>query len=156
MLSTGQDDRLDLAADVMRSMPPVRPQGFVSAWPDYVSTFADQVGQEPRMKRPLPSPRMRSSHPRRPRPLSPGRCRGTRRPPKSSRKPRRTKRTRRISADWTSSFGLRVACIYTRFLAFGVSHFFCTRCRDNFRTKSFPCADSQCTVITSNQINHTQ
>ena len=51
-------DRLDLAADVMRSMPPVRPQGFVSAWPDYVSTFADQVGQEPRMKRPLPSPRM--------------------------------------------------------------------------------------------------
>jgi len=51
-------DRLDLAADVMRSMPPVRPQGFVSAWPDYVSTFPDQVGQEPRMKRPLPSPRM--------------------------------------------------------------------------------------------------
>ena len=51
-------DRLDLAADVMRSMPPVRPQGYVSAWPDYVSTFADQVGQEPRMKRPLPSPRM--------------------------------------------------------------------------------------------------
>ena len=51
-------DGLDLAADVMRSMPPVRPQGFVSAWPDYVSTFADQVGQEPRMKRPLPSPRM--------------------------------------------------------------------------------------------------
>ena len=51
-------DRLDLAADVMRSMPPVRPQGFVSAWPDYASTFADQVGQEPRMKRPLPSPRM--------------------------------------------------------------------------------------------------
>ena len=51
-------DRLDLAADVMRSMPPVRPQGYVSAWPDYVSTFADQVEQEPRMKKPLPSPRM--------------------------------------------------------------------------------------------------
>ena len=51
-------DRLDLAADVMRSMPPVRPQGYVSAWPDYVSTFADQVGQEPQIKRPLPSPRM--------------------------------------------------------------------------------------------------
>ena len=31
--------------------------------------------------------------------------------------------TRRISADWTSSFRLRVACIHTRFLAFGVSHF---------------------------------
>ena len=51
-------DRLDLAADVMRSTPPVRPQGYVSAWPDYVSSFSDQVGQEPRMKRPLPSPRM--------------------------------------------------------------------------------------------------
>ena len=51
-------DRLDLAADVMRSLPPVRPQGYVSAWPEYVSTFADQVEQEPRMKKPLPSPRM--------------------------------------------------------------------------------------------------
>jgi len=51
-------DRLELAADVMRSMPPVRPQGYVSAWPEYISTFADQVGQEPRMKKPLPSPRM--------------------------------------------------------------------------------------------------
>ena len=51
-------DRLDLAADVLRSMPPVRPQGYVSAWPEYVSTFADQVEQEPRMKKPLPSPRM--------------------------------------------------------------------------------------------------
>lgn len=51
-------DRLELAADVMRSMPPVRPQAYVSAWPDYLSSFADQVGQEPRMKKPLPSPRM--------------------------------------------------------------------------------------------------
>jgi hypothetical protein len=51
-------DRLDLAADVMRSMPPVRPQGYVSAWPDYVHGFADQVEQEARMKKPLPSPRM--------------------------------------------------------------------------------------------------
>lgn len=51
-------DRLDLAADVMRAMPPVRPQGYVSAWPEYTYSFADQVGQEPRMKRPLPSPRM--------------------------------------------------------------------------------------------------
>jgi hypothetical protein len=51
-------DRLELAADVMRSMPPVRPQGYVSAWPEYIPTFADQVGQEPRMKKPLPSPRM--------------------------------------------------------------------------------------------------
>ena len=51
-------DRLDLAAEVMRAMPPVRPQGYVSAWPAYLSTFADQIEQEPRMKRPLPSPRM--------------------------------------------------------------------------------------------------
>ena len=51
-------DRLDRAADVMRSMPPVRPHGYVSAWPEYVSTFADQVEQEPKMKKPLPSPRM--------------------------------------------------------------------------------------------------
>lgn len=51
-------DRLDLAAEVMKSLPPVRPQGYVSAWPEYVCTFADQVGQKPRMKRPLPSPRM--------------------------------------------------------------------------------------------------
>ena len=51
-------DRLELAADVMRSMPPVRPHGYVSAWPECVSTFADQVEQEPRMKKPLPSPRM--------------------------------------------------------------------------------------------------
>jgi hypothetical protein len=51
-------DRLELAADVMRAMPPVRPQGYVSAWPEYFHTFADKVGQEPRMKRPLPSPRM--------------------------------------------------------------------------------------------------
>ena len=51
-------DRMDLAADVMRSLPPVRPQGYVSIWPDYLHSFADQVGQEPRMRRPLPSPRM--------------------------------------------------------------------------------------------------
>ena len=50
--------RLELAADVMRSLPPVRSQGYVSVWPEYVSSFADQVEQEPRMKRPLPSPRM--------------------------------------------------------------------------------------------------
>jgi len=51
-------DRLDLAADVMRSLPPVRPQGYVSAWPEYCYSFADQVEQEARMKKPLPSPRM--------------------------------------------------------------------------------------------------
>ena len=51
-------DRLDLAADVMRSLPPVRPQGHVSAWPEYVHGFADKVEQEAEMKKPLPSPRM--------------------------------------------------------------------------------------------------
>ncbi len=51
-------DRLDLAVEVMRAMPPVRPQGYVSAWPEYLSSFADKVEQEPKMKRPLPSPRM--------------------------------------------------------------------------------------------------
>jgi len=51
-------DCLDLAADVMRAMPPVRPQGYVSAWPEYVHGIADKVEQKPRMKKPLPSPRM--------------------------------------------------------------------------------------------------
>lgn len=51
-------DRLELAADVMKSLPAVRPQGYFNAWPEYVHSFGDQVGQEPRMRRPLPSPRM--------------------------------------------------------------------------------------------------
>ncbi len=51
-------DRLELAAEVFRQMPPVRPQGYFSAWPEVFHSFADQVGQTPRMRRPLPSPRM--------------------------------------------------------------------------------------------------
>jgi hypothetical protein len=51
-------DRLELAADVMKSLPPVRPQGYFNAWPEYLHSFADQVEQEPRMRKPLPSPRM--------------------------------------------------------------------------------------------------
>lgn len=51
-------DRLDLAAEVMRALPPVRPQGYISTWPAYFHSFADQVGQEAKLKRPLPSPRM--------------------------------------------------------------------------------------------------
>lgn len=51
-------DRLELAADVMKSLPAVRPQGYFNAWPEYFHSFADQVGQEPRMRKPLPSPRM--------------------------------------------------------------------------------------------------
>jgi len=51
-------DRLELAADVMRQAPGVKPQGYFSAWPEYFHSFADKVGQEPKMRRPLPSPRM--------------------------------------------------------------------------------------------------
>ena len=51
------EDRLESAADVMRALPGVKPQGYFSAWPEYLHTFADKVGQEPRMKRPKPSPR---------------------------------------------------------------------------------------------------
>jgi hypothetical protein len=51
-------DRLELAADVFRSLPGVKPQGYFSAWPEYFHSFADKVSQEPRMRRPLPSPRM--------------------------------------------------------------------------------------------------
>lgn len=51
-------DRLELAADVMKALPAVRPQGYFNAWPEYLHSFGDQVGQQPRMRRPLPSPRM--------------------------------------------------------------------------------------------------
>jgi hypothetical protein len=51
-------DRLELAADVYRTLPAVKPQGYFSAWPEYLHGFADQVGQEAKMRRPLPSPRM--------------------------------------------------------------------------------------------------
>ena len=51
-------DRLELAADVMKSAPDVKPQGYFNSWPVYLSTWADQVGQEPRSRRPLPSARM--------------------------------------------------------------------------------------------------
>jgi len=50
-------DRLELAAGVMRQMPDVMPQGFFNAWPEYFHSFADKVGQEPRMRKPRPGPR---------------------------------------------------------------------------------------------------
>lgn len=50
-------DRLELAAEVMRQLPGVKPQGYFSAWPEYLHSFADKVGQEPEMKRPRPTPR---------------------------------------------------------------------------------------------------
>jgi hypothetical protein len=49
--------RLESAADVFRSLPEVKPQGYFNAWPEYFHSFADQVGQEPRMRRPKPGPR---------------------------------------------------------------------------------------------------
>ncbi|PKP85904.1 MAG: hypothetical protein CVT80_00225 [Alphaproteobacteria bacterium HGW-Alphaproteobacteria-2] len=51
------EDRLESAADVFRTLPGVMPQGFFNAWPEYFHSFADKVGQEPRMRRPRPSPR---------------------------------------------------------------------------------------------------
>ena len=56
--TTGRvQDRLELAADVFAQMPAVRPTGYFNAWPEYLHSFADQVGQEPQMRRPRPSPR---------------------------------------------------------------------------------------------------
>ncbi|MFJ1293284.1 DUF6362 family protein [Paracoccus yeei] len=51
------EDRLESAADVFRSLPEVKPQGYFNAWPEYFHSFGDQVGQEPTMRRPRPSPR---------------------------------------------------------------------------------------------------
>jgi hypothetical protein len=50
-------DRLELAADVFARLPGVKPQGHFRAWPEYFHSFGDQVGQEPKMRRPRPSPR---------------------------------------------------------------------------------------------------
>lgn len=50
-------DRLELAAGVFRQLPAVKPTGYFNAWPEYFHSFADQVGQEPEMRRPRPGPR---------------------------------------------------------------------------------------------------
>lgn len=55
--TTQVQDRLELAAGVMRQMPGVMPQGYFNAWPEYLYSFADKVGQQPQMRRPRPSPR---------------------------------------------------------------------------------------------------
>ena len=57
LTTTQVQDRLELAAGVMRQMPGVMPQGYLSAWPEYLYSFADKVGQQPQMRRPRPSPR---------------------------------------------------------------------------------------------------
>ena len=51
------DARLESAADVFSKLPEVKPQGYFNAWPEYFHSFADKVGQQPRMRRPGPSPR---------------------------------------------------------------------------------------------------
>jgi len=55
--TTQVQDRLELAAGIMRQLPGVMPQSYFNAWPEYLYSFADQVGQEPRMRRPRPGPR---------------------------------------------------------------------------------------------------
>ena len=56
--TTGRvQDRLELAADVFAQLPGVKPTGYFNAWPEYLHSFADHVGQEPEMKRPRPTPR---------------------------------------------------------------------------------------------------
>ncbi|WP_233495555.1 DUF6362 family protein [Rhodosalinus halophilus] len=50
-------DRLESAADVFAQLPAVKPTGYFNAWPEYFLGFADQVGQEPEMRRPRPGPR---------------------------------------------------------------------------------------------------
>lgn len=52
------DGRLESAASVFATLPDVRPQGYFSAWPEYLHCFADKVGQAPgKTLRALPSPR---------------------------------------------------------------------------------------------------
>jgi hypothetical protein len=55
--TTQVEDRLEIAADVFARLPGLKPQGYFSAWPEYFHSFGDQVGQEPRMRRPRPGPR---------------------------------------------------------------------------------------------------
>lgn len=51
------EERLECAAEVMRALPGVKPQGFFSAWPEYLHTRAEKARQEPEERRPRPSPR---------------------------------------------------------------------------------------------------
>ena len=55
--TTQVEDRLESAADVYCSLPDVKPQGYFNAWPEYFHSFADQVGQDARTRRPRPGPR---------------------------------------------------------------------------------------------------
>ena len=48
--------RLAEAASVLKRLPNDRRRGYFSTWPEVIHSFADQVGQEPRPMRVLPSP----------------------------------------------------------------------------------------------------
>ena len=54
--ATMVEDRLESAAGVFAQLPAVKPKGFFNAWPEYLHSFADKVGQEPKPMRVLPSP----------------------------------------------------------------------------------------------------
>jgi len=45
------EHRLIEAADVMKRLPPVRVQGYISSWPAILPEFSDLVGQEPTLPR---------------------------------------------------------------------------------------------------------
>lgn len=50
------EGRLSEAAYVLKRLPEPRLSGFFSTWPEFVYSFADKVGQEPKPMRVLPSP----------------------------------------------------------------------------------------------------
>ena len=50
------EERLAEAAFVLKRLPEPRRQGYFSTWPEFVYSFADKVGQEPKPMRVLPSP----------------------------------------------------------------------------------------------------
>ena len=49
------EDRLDSAADVFRSLPEVKPQGYFNTWPDIVRTSREIAAMEPQPMRVWPS-----------------------------------------------------------------------------------------------------
>lgn len=48
--------RLSEAAYVLKRLPEPKLLGYFSTWPEFVYSFADKVGQEPKPMRVLPSP----------------------------------------------------------------------------------------------------
>lgn len=48
--------RLSEAAYVLKRLPEPKLSGYFSTWPEFVYSFADKVGQEPKPMRVLPSP----------------------------------------------------------------------------------------------------